>query len=83
MSLEYVRSFYKVPAEIGRRVVVYGKAGIIAEDHGHYIGVNLDSDRPGNVGRYHPCDDVKYLGMGEVRELTRGDTTEAVSNGRL
>lgn len=69
--LEYVRSYYGVPAEIGRRVTVYGKPGIIAEDRGHYIGVTLDSDKPGRVSNYHPTDGVEYLGMGTVRKLTR------------
>ncbi len=72
MSCEYVRQYYKVPAEIGRRVKVYdGKEGIIAEDRGHYIGVNLDTDKPGVVHNYHPTDGVEYLGMGTVRKLTR------------
>jgi hypothetical protein len=71
MSCEYVRQAYHVPAEIGRRVVVYGKPGIIAKDRGHYIGVNLDTDKPGVVRNYHPTDGVEYLGMGELRKLTR------------
>lgn len=71
MSCEYVRNYYKVPAAIGRRVVVYGKPGIIAEDRGHYIGVNLDEDKPGRVCNYHPTDGVEYKEMGEVRKLTR------------
>jgi hypothetical protein len=44
MRLEYVCRTYGVPAEIGRRVIVYGKPGIIAEDRGHYIGVNFDCE---------------------------------------
>jgi hypothetical protein len=71
MSCEYVRETYKVPACIGRRVIAYGKPGIIAEDRGNYIGVNLDSDKPGRVSNYHPTDGVEYLGMGTVRRLTR------------
>jgi hypothetical protein len=69
--LEYVRSYYGVPAEIGRRVRVYGKEGIIAEDRGNYIGVTLDTDKPNHVSNYHPTDGVEYLGMGTVRKLTR------------
>jgi len=71
MKREYVRQYYGVPACIGRRVMVYGEPGIIAEDRGHYIGVNLDSDKPGRVSNYHPTDGVQYLGMGKVRKLTR------------
>lgn len=71
MNCEYVRNYYGVPACIGRRVIVYGKPGIIAEDRGNYIGVNLDEDKPSRVSNYHPTDKVEYLGMGEVRKLTR------------
>lgn len=46
MNCEYVRAHYNVPAEIGRRVVVDGKPGIITSDRGHYIGVNFDADKP-------------------------------------
>jgi hypothetical protein len=56
MNCEYVRQYYGVPACIGRRVMVYSKPGIIAEDRGNYIGVNLDTDKPGRVSNYHPTD---------------------------
>lgn len=49
MSCEYAREYYRVPAEIGRRVVVNGRAGIIAADRRHYIGVSFDDDQPGVV----------------------------------
>ena len=71
MNCEYVREYYGVPAEIGRRVVVSGKPGIIAEDRGHYIGVNFDVDKPGVVFNVHPTDNVEYLGMGKIRPMTR------------
>ena len=71
MSCEYIKQAYKVPAEIGRRVLVYGKPGIITADRGHYIGVTLDTDKPGRVSNYHPTDGVEYLEMGAVRKLTR------------
>jgi hypothetical protein len=71
MSCEYVRQYYKVPAEIGRRVSVYGKSGIITADRGHYIGVTLDSEKPNRVSNYHPTDQVVYLGMGKIRPMTR------------
>ena len=31
----YVRQHYKVPTEVGRRVIAYGKLGIILADRGH------------------------------------------------
>jgi hypothetical protein len=71
MSCEYVREHYGVPAVIGRRVVVGGKPGIIAEDRGHYIGVNFDADKPGVVCNAHPTSEVEYGEMGVVRKMTR------------
>ncbi len=71
MSCEYVKDYYQVPAEIGRRIVMMGRPGIIAEDRGHYIGVNFDADKPGVVFNVHPTDEVEYLEMGKVREMTR------------
>jgi len=68
----YITSYYNVPAQTGRRVMVYGKPGIITEDRGHYIGVTLDSDNPGIVKTYHPTDCVEYLGMGTVRKPSKG-----------
>lgn len=71
MSCEYVQQHYGVPACIGRRVLAYGKPGIIAADRGNYIGINLDSDKPGRILNYHPVDGIEYLGMGEIRRPTR------------
>ena len=67
----YVRQNYGVPACIGRRVIVYGKPGVIAADRGHYIGVNFDADKPGMIRNAHPTSEVEYLGMGAVRPMTR------------
>lgn len=52
--------------------MAHGKPGIIAEDRGHYIGINLDSDKPGHVSNYHPVDGIEYLGIGKVRKPSRG-----------
>lgn len=71
MNCEYVKDYYKVPACIGRRVIVNGKPGVIAEDRGNYIGVNFDKDKPGIIVNAHPTWKVEYLGMGKVRKLTR------------
>lgn len=60
-----------MPACIGRRVVAYGKPGVIAEDRGHYIGVLLDTDKPGHIRNYHPVDGIEYGEMGRVRKITR------------
>ena len=69
--MEYIQKYYRVPAEIGRRVECYGESGIIAEDRGNYIGVLLDKDKPNDIKTYHPTSEVKYLGMGKVRKMTR------------
>lgn len=71
MNCEYVRQNYGVPAEIGRRVMVNGKSGIIAADRGHYIGVNFDTDKPGVICNAHPTADVDYLEMGTIRPMSQ------------
>lgn len=71
MSCEYVQEYYGVPAEIGRRITFQGRPGIIAEDHGHYIGVNFDDEEPGVVHNVHPTDGVEYLDMGRIRKPSR------------
>jgi hypothetical protein len=68
---QYIRDHYNVPAEIGRRVKVYGKPGIIAEDRGHYIGVNFDSEKPGVIHNAHPTSQVEYLDLGTIRKPSR------------
>lgn len=72
MNCEYVREHYGVPACIGRRVTVYGEPGIIVADHGNYIGVNFDHDKPSRVLNAHPTDGVVYLEMGVPRKMSRG-----------
>jgi hypothetical protein len=71
MLLEYVRQHYSVPAEIGRRVTVYGKYGVIVADRGHYIGVNFDDDKPSVIRNAHPTTGVVYGDMGKVRKQSR------------
>lgn len=68
MDCEYVRDYYGVPACIRRKVICYGKPGVIVEDRGNYIGVTLDSEKPGTVSNYHPTDGIEYQGMGMVRK---------------
>lgn len=77
MSCNYVREYYGVPAEVGRRVIAREKIGIIAADRGHYIGVNFDFDKPGVIRNVHPTDFVIYLGMGVVRKMTRSQARYA------
>ena len=70
-NCEYVVNQYGVPACIGRRVIVSGKAGVIAEDRGHYIGINFDSDKARSICNAHPTSNVEYGEMGTIRKMTR------------
>jgi hypothetical protein len=68
-AFEYIKSIYKVPAEIGREILYKGdkkgeRKGIIVEDRGNYIGVNFYDAKPENVVPLHPTWKVEYLGMG-------------------
>ncbi len=74
---QYAANYYNVPSDIGRRVTVNGKPGIIAEDRGHYIGVNFDANKPGDIRNCHPTDHVIYLEMGTIRKLTRSQARYA------
>ncbi len=69
--MNYAKEYYAVPADIGRRVMVNGRPGIIAKDRGHYIGVNFDDDRPGVVCNCHPAWQVEYGEIGKIRKMTR------------
>jgi molybdopterin synthase catalytic subunit len=65
----YVRQHYQVPAEVGRRVIAYGKPGIILADRGHYIGVVLDEDPKKRISNYHPTHEMQYGEMAESLPL--------------
>lgn len=79
MAFEYVCKHYGVPACIGRRVTIDGNGGVIAEDRGHYIGVNFDSDKPGVIKSCHPTWEAEYGGMGKVRNITDAPEPAAVA----
>ncbi|MGF6152026.1 hypothetical protein [Pseudomonas fluorescens] len=65
----YVRQHYQVPAEVGRRVIAYGKPGVILADRGHYIGVVLDDDPKKRIRNYHPTHEMQYGEMAETLPL--------------
>jgi hypothetical protein len=71
VSFEYIQENYHVPAEFGRKVIVYGRAATIVEDRGHHIGITYDDEMPGRVHSAHPTCEVQYLDMGTVRKLSR------------
>jgi hypothetical protein len=68
----FIREYYKVPADNGRRVCVDGKEGIIVKSSTHYLYVNFDEDKPSKLHKVHPTWKVTYLDMGKPRPLTRG-----------
>lgn len=69
--LAYVRRYYGVPADFGRRVTVGGRPGIITADRGAYIGVTFDDEKPNRVSPCHPTSQVTYGDIGTPRALTR------------
>ncbi|KKP74709.1 MAG: hypothetical protein UR73_C0037G0018 [candidate division WS6 bacterium GW2011_GWF1_35_23] len=71
MNFEYVKSYYKVPAELGREIMLRDRKGIIVEDRGHYIGVTFDDENPGTINNLHPTFEVKYLGIGKIRKVKK------------
>ncbi len=68
---EYICNYYGVPADIGRRITMSGKPGVIAKDRGNYLGVNFDSDKAGVIFNVHPTFEVEYFGMGKIRKPSR------------
>lgn len=67
----YVRNHYKVPAEVGRRVIANGEPGVILADRGQYIGVVLDSDKKKRIRNYHPTWEMEYGEMAEKLPLKK------------
>ncbi|BBP60411.1 hypothetical protein [Pseudomonas sp. St316] len=67
----YVRQHYQVPAEVGRRVIAYGKPGVILADRGHYIGVVLDEDPKKRISNYHPTHEMQYGDMAQTLPLKK------------
>lgn len=60
-EFEYVKEYYKVPAEFGRDVIVGKRKGTITKDMGNYIGVTFHDDEKRNSYPCHPTSEVKYL----------------------
>lgn len=73
MSFQYIQDYYKVPAEVGRRVEVKGnptKQGVIVGSRNQYIIIHLDGEKKPR-GYFHPVDGITYLEMGKVPKMTR------------
>jgi hypothetical protein len=61
--LDYIRTFYAVPAVIGGRVKIDGRLGTITDDRGHYLGVTFDDDQDKIPRNCHPAWNIEYLPM--------------------
>ncbi|MCA3247422.1 MAG: hypothetical protein ING29_13195 [Azospirillum sp.] len=61
MSLDYIRSYYGVPAKKGARVEAYGKPGVITGASGPHILIRLDGHK--NAHPYHPTDGIEYAAL--------------------
>lgn len=70
MSFDYIREYYRVPAEAGRRVRYDGKEGVITRARNQYVMIYFDGDK-NERGPFHPTDGVTYLGMGKVPKRSR------------
>lgn len=57
-SLDYVRSYYGVPAKRGMRVIADGKPGVITSGDGAHIRIRLDGEK--RSGRWHPLWRMDY-----------------------
>lgn len=70
---EYVKDNYDVTVQIGQVIYLNGNRGKVAEDRGHYLGINFDSDKPGIIKNVHPTDDDLFITchVKPVRKPTR------------
>ena len=61
MEFQYIKDYYKVPADMHREVIVNGRKGVITEDKGNYIGVTFYDDKKRMPLPCHPTWEVEYL----------------------
>lgn len=75
MSFQYIKNYYKVPAEEYREVIVDGKKGVIVSAIGAYIGVHFYDTVTDEPLPCHPTWEVQYLDTFNnnppVKKLTR------------
>lgn len=57
--MDYIRSFYGVPAKRGGRVRFFGKAGTITSAKGPHLRVRFDGERRSRC--LHPTWGVEYV----------------------
>ena len=63
--MDYIRSYYGVPAKRGARVVFNGKAGVIVGSRQQYLRIRLDID-PHKPITVHPTWRMEYVNGGEA-----------------
>lgn len=59
MSLDYIRSYYQVPAKRDMRVVADGKPGVIVGAEGQWLRIRIDGEVSPTF--WHPTWRVEYL----------------------
>ena len=67
MSLEYIRSYYKVPAFKGARVKYEDRDGEIVGAEGQHLLIKLDGET--EPGIYHPDWHITYLESEAAQEV--------------
>jgi hypothetical protein len=60
-EFEYIRNYYKVPAQMFKEITMDGRKGVITEDKGNYIGVIFYDDKKLMPVPCHPTWKVEYL----------------------
>lgn len=58
MSMDYIRSYYQVPAKKGMRVVVDGKPGVVTGACGASLRIRLDGEK--HSAPWHPTWRIDY-----------------------
>ncbi len=61
MEFDYIKTRYKVPADMFREVIIAGKKGVITKDMGNYIGVNFYDNKTSDPQPCHPTWEAQYL----------------------
>ncbi|MFJ1269219.1 hypothetical protein ACD661_11690 [Legionella lytica] len=59
MSMKYIRTYYKVPAKRGKKVIANGQLGVITGSRGAYLKIRLEGQK--NSLPYHPTWEMQYI----------------------
>lgn len=61
MSFEYIKNYYKVPAELYREILLEERKGVIVGSKDQYIQVVFYDDKKINIFPCHPTWKITYL----------------------